>query len=170
MLEVTNLSDPKHVVFLALRWCHTLEHSSGVFVHCTKRIYCTWQLTIWNGKYSLNLLLEHAEFKFQTLAITLFIQTEMHIHMHAHMRIMSKSMLVVQRTFFAQMWFSLQKINYQSINQSVKTCPSSISQNWKYLKAAWRGSILWSVKLLSSGFDWTLCFWGLRHIIRHELC
>lgn len=111
MLEVTNLSDPKHVVFLALRWCHTLEHSSGVFVHCTKRIYCTWQLTIWNGKYSLNLLLEHAEFKFQTLAITLFIQTEMHIHMHAHMRIMSKSMLVVQRTFFAQMWFSLQNLS-----------------------------------------------------------
>lgn len=111
MLEVTNLSDPKHVVFLALRWCHTLEHWSGVFVHCTKRIYCTWQLTIWNGKYSLNLLLEHAEFKFQTLAITLFIQTEMHIHMHAHMRIMSKSMLVVQRTFFAQMWFSLQNLS-----------------------------------------------------------
>lgn len=50
-----------------------------------------------------------------------------------------------------------------------KTCPSSISQKWKYLKAAWRGSILWSVKLLSSGFDWTLCFWGLRHIIRHGL-
>lgn len=111
MLEVTTLSDPKHVVFLALRWCHTLDHSSGVFVHCTKRIYCTWQLTIWNVKYSLNLLLEHAEFKFQTLAITLFIQTEMHIHMHAHMRIMSKSMLVVQRTFFAQMWFSLQNLS-----------------------------------------------------------
>lgn len=60
-------------------------------------------MTVNNLKYSLNLLLQHAEFKFQTLAITLFIQTEMHIHMHAHMMIMSKSMLVVQRTFFAQM-------------------------------------------------------------------
>lgn len=111
MHEVTNLSDPKHVVFLALRWCHTLDHSSSVFVHCTKIIYCTWQLTIWNGKYSLNFLLEHAEFKVQILSITLFIQTEMHIHMHAHMMIMSKSMLVVQRTFFAQMWFSLQNLS-----------------------------------------------------------
>lgn len=111
MLEVTNLSYPKHVVVLALRWCHTLDHSSSVFVHCTKRNYCTWQLTIWNGKYSLNLLLEHAEFKFQTLAITLFIQTEMHIHMYAHMIIMSKTMLVLQRTFFAQMWFSLQNLS-----------------------------------------------------------
>lgn len=129
------------------------------------RCFCTLyeknllHMTVNNLKYSLNLLLEHAEFKFQALAITLFIQTEMHIHMHAHTMIMSKSMLVVQRTFF------LHKCDFPS-----KTCPSSISQNWKYLKAAWRGSILWSVKLLSSGFDWTLCFWGLRHIIRHELC
>lgn len=81
------------------------------------RCFCTLyennllHMTVNNLKYSLHLLLEHAEFKFQTLAITLFIQTEMHIHMHAHTRIMRKSMLVVQRTFFAQMWFSLQNLS-----------------------------------------------------------
>lgn len=156
MLEVTNLSDPKHVVFLALRWCHTLDHSSGVFVHCTKIIYCTWQLTIWNIVLIYFCNMQNSNSKLWPSLCSYRLKC---ISTCMHTWWLWASLCWLSKEHF------LHKCDFPS-----KTCPSSISQNWKYLKAAWRGSILWSVKLLSSGFDWTLCFWGLRHIIRHELC